>query len=279
MAALHPQVVHFAIVLTMVGVAFRIVSLFRWAAFASPAATVLLLLAAVSAYVSAESGTAAHGPVERAPGARPAVTAHEEWGERTEFIVIALGAVELLAVVLRRSPKVRFVRWASAAVGVAAVVSVYQTGRLGGELVYAYAGGVGIRSGDPQDVERLLLAGYYHEAMAARKAGRSGDAADLISAAAKRFPTDPEVALLAAESQLRDRHDPQAALSQLTGVTVPDGNRFLRLQMAFLKADALEAAGQRDAAVVELEALRTTFPTPRIQQRIDELKKNPEGRE
>ena len=54
---------------------------------------------------------------------------------------------------------------------------------------------------------------------------------------------------------------------------------FLRLQMAFLKADALEASGQRDAAVVELEALRKTFPTPRIQQRIDELKKGSEGRE
>lgn len=33
-------------------------------------------------------------------------------------------------------------------VGVAAVANVYQTARLGGELVYAYAGGVGIRSGD-----------------------------------------------------------------------------------------------------------------------------------
>jgi hypothetical protein len=64
-------------------------------------------------------------------------------------------------------------------------------------------------------------------------------------------------------------------LSQLAGVTVPDGSRFLRLQMAFLKADALEASGQRDAAVAELEALGKTFPAPRIQQRIDELKKHP----
>jgi hypothetical protein len=145
--------------------------------------------------------------------------------------------------------------------------------------VYAYAGGVGIRSGDPHDVERLLLAGSYHQAMAARKAGRLDEAADLIAATAKRFPTDPEVALLLAESQLRDRHDARAALSQLTSITVPDANRFLRLQMAFLKADPLEASGQRDAAVVELEAVRKTFPTPRIQQRIDELEKNAEGRD
>jgi uncharacterized membrane protein len=267
--------VHFAIVLTMVGVAFRIVSLLGRPAFASPAATVLILLAAVSSYVSAESGTAAHGPVERAPGARPAVTAHEEWGERTETAVLVLGAVELLSIALRRWPKVGVLRWTSAVVGVAAVVSVYQAARLGGELVYAYAGGVGIRSGDPHDVERLLLAGSYHQAMAARKAGRLDEAADLIAATARRFPTDPEVTLLAAESQLRDRHDAQAALSQLAGVTVPDGSRFLRLQMAFLKADALEASGQRDAAVAELEARGKTFPAPRIQQRIDELKKHP----
>lgn len=274
MAALHPQVVHFAIVLTIVGVAFRILSLLGRPAFANPAATVLILLAAGASYVSAQSGTAAHGPVERAPGARPAVMAHEEWGERTETVALVLGGVELLSLALRRWPKVGLVRWASAIVGVAAVAGIYQTARLGGELVYAYAGGVGIRSGDPRDVERLLLAGSYHQAMAARKAGRLDEAADLIATTAKRFPTDPEVALLAAESQLRDRHDAQAALSQLASVTVPENNRFLRLQMAFLKADALEVSGQRDTAVAELEALRKTFPTPRIQQRIDELKKN-----
>ena len=45
------------------------------------------------------------------------------------------------------------------------------------KLVYAYAGGVGIRSGDPADVERLLLAGLYNEAQAERKAGRLNESA------------------------------------------------------------------------------------------------------
>jgi len=68
MGALHPQVVHFTIVLAIVGVALRLVSLLGKPAFASPAATTLLLLAAVSSVVSVRSGTAAHGPVERPRG-------------------------------------------------------------------------------------------------------------------------------------------------------------------------------------------------------------------
>jgi uncharacterized membrane protein len=48
MGALHPQVVHFTIVLAIVGVASRLVSLLGKPAFASPAATTLLPLAAVS---------------------------------------------------------------------------------------------------------------------------------------------------------------------------------------------------------------------------------------
>ena len=43
------------------------------------------LLAALAAVrVRTQSGTAAHGPVERIPGVRPAVQEHEEWGERTQ---------------------------------------------------------------------------------------------------------------------------------------------------------------------------------------------------
>src|SRR6185436_9919244 len=149
MGALHPQVVHFTIVLAIIGVAFRLVSLLGKPAFASPAATTLLLLAAASAVVSVRSGTAAHGPVERAPGARPAVMEHEEWGERTQTVLLVLGAIENLGLALRKSPKARVVQAVAAVVGLGAVFCVYETGEHGGELVYAYAGGVGIRSGDP----------------------------------------------------------------------------------------------------------------------------------
>jgi len=46
----------------------------------------------------------------------------------------------------------------------------------------------------------LLLAGYYHQAMSERSAGRATEAAALIDEAKARFGSDPEVQTLAAES-------------------------------------------------------------------------------
>lgn len=274
LAPLHPLVVHFTIVLIIVGVAFKVVSLFGRPAFAAPAATTLLLLATVAAFVSTRSGTAAHGPVERAPGARPPVMEHEEWGERTGNIMLAVGGLELLGLALRRWPKVRLIHAVSAVAGLAAVVAVYEAAEHGGELVYAYAGGVGLRSGDPKDVERLLLMGYYQQAMADRKAGRHEQAADLIAAAAKQFPTDPEVRMLAGESMLVDRKNPQGAIDALAAITVPADNRFMKFRLATLQADAYEASGQKDKAAAALEPVLKQFPNPRLQQRLDALKRS-----
>lgn len=276
MAALHPQVVHFVIALTLVGVALRLLSLWGRPAFASPAATTLLLLAALSGAVATRSGIDAHGPVERAPGARAAVVAHEEWGERAHNILIAVAAIEIIAFLLRRSPKLRYVHMASALVGVLAVAAVVEAGEHGGELVYQYAGGVGIRSGDPKDVERLLLAGLYHQSQQDRKAGRSQDAADLIAVAARRFPQDIEVRLLAAESKLLDAKDPQGAVDALNAIQVPDDSRVLRTRRATLQADAFEALGQKDAAIAVLQPIVEAFPgSARVRSRIEALKAKP----
>ena len=273
-AAMHPQVVHFTIVLAIVGVAFRLVSLIGKPAFASPAATTLLLLAALAAFVSTSTGTAAHGPVERMPGVRAAVVEHEEAGERAEQVLFALGLVELVGLAMRRSSKVKIVRLVSAVVGLAAVVAVYEAGEHGGKLVYAYAGGVGTRLGDPKDVERLLLAGYYQQAMTDRAAGLPNEAAALITAAATRFSSDPEVALLAAESLILDQKNPAAAVDALKPIQVPAENRYLVARRATLLADAYQAAGRKDLAIAELESVLESFPNPRLQRLVDELKKN-----
>lgn len=273
MVELHPVVVHVTIVLAVVGVAFRLLSFFGPATFAGPAASLLILIAAASSIPSVQSGVAAHGPVERVPGARPAVVEHEEWGLRARNILLALGALELVGLALRRSPKARFVHVASALLGIVAAFAVYETGKHGGELVYSYAGGVGLRTGDPKDVERLLVAGAYHQAQADRKAGHNDDAATLIALTAKRFPGDPEMQLFAAESLLLDQKNPQAAIDALAAVTPPDNSRILAGRKATLQADAFEAAGQKDQAIAVLEKAVATFPNPRMQQRIDKLKK------
>lgn len=272
MAELHPQIVHVTIVLALVGVFFRLVSLTGRLAFTGPAASTLLIGAALASILSVQSGTAAHGPVERVPGSRPAVVAHEEWGERARNMLLALGALELLALAIQRSPKARVVRMAAGAVGLVAAFAVFQAGLHGGELVYSYAGGVGLRSGDPKDVERLLIAGVYHQSQADRKAGRADDAGSLIALAAKRFSGDVELQLLAAESMLLDQKNPQGALDALAVIIPPQGNRILVTRKATLQADAYEAAGQKDQAIAALEAVVTAFPNPRLQQRIDAMK-------
>lgn len=271
--ALHPQVVHFTIVLTLVGVALRLIALSGRPAFASPAASTLLIFGAMTAIVSTQTGTAAHGPVERVPGSRPAVQRHEEAGETARNVLVVLGLIEVAGLALRTSPKVKLVHGLAALVGLGAVFAVYEAGERGGELVYAYAGGVGIRSGDPKDVERLYVAGVYQQAMADRKAGKSADAAALIAGLGARFPSDPELRLLAAESQVLDLKNPQAAIDALAQLTVPENNRVLGFRKATLLADAYEAAGQKDQAIAALESVLKTFPNPRLQQRVDNLKK------
>src|SRR2546426_12629456 len=64
---------------------------------------------------------------------------------------------------------------ASGVVGLMVAVSLYEAAEHGGDLVYGYAGGVGVRSGDPADVARLLVAGLYQQAMLDRRQGKPAD--------------------------------------------------------------------------------------------------------
>lgn len=274
MAYYHPQFVHFTIALLVVGVLFRVVSLLGRPAWIAPAAFTLLAAGTLAAVLAAQSGTAAHGPVERIPGARQAVTEHEEWGERTRNVFILVIVIEAVAFALSRSPKRRVAYIASAVVGVIGLGSLYEAGEHGGALVYAYGGGVGTRSGDPNDVERLLLAGLYNEAQVERKAGHPDKASELLTLAGERHPNDLEVQLAVAESLLLDRKDAQGAIGKLRAISPPADNRSLRIRHGMLTADALEAAGQREGAAAVVQGLATQYPdVARLKQRLDALSK------
>lgn len=271
-AAFHPQVVHFVIALLIVGVAFRVVALTGKLKWTGPAATALLVMGGVASWVAAKSGDAAHGPVERIPGARDAVVEHEEWGERTRNVFVGVAALELVALALGAGAA-RTVRAVSALAGLAGVYVLYEAAEHGGELVYAYAGGVGIRSGKPEDVGRLLTAGLYNESQLARKAGRGDEANRLIQVMADRNPSDATTRLMWAESLLLDRTDAAAALAVLDSVTVRPDDARLRPRRDMLAADALRQAGRIDSARVVLQALATQFPANvRVKAKLDSLR-------
>jgi uncharacterized membrane protein len=272
LAAFHPQVVHFVIGLLIVGVLFRIVALTGRLKWTGPAATTLLVIGGCAAWLAAKSGTAAHAPVERIPGVREAVQSHELWGERTRNVFVGVAALELVALALGTSGLARTVRAVSALAGLAGVVVLYEAAEHGGDLVYSYAGGPGIRTGNPQDVQRLLTAGLYNEAQVERKAGKGEDANRLIQMLVERDPT-VDTRLLWAESLLRDKKDPAAALATLDSITVRPDDARLRPRRDMLVADALRQAGRTDSARTVLQALATQFPAnPRIKAKLDSLK-------
>jgi uncharacterized membrane protein len=272
----HPQVVHFAIALLIVGVVFRILWFTGKAAFMGPGATTLLLAGTLAAAVAVQSGTDAHGPVERVPGARHAVEEHEEWGERARNIFLIVSALEIAALLLAsrtaHGSLAKGLRVASAVVGLAGVGALYEAAEHGGELVYDYAGGIGIRSGDPIDLQNTLVAGLYHTAMAARKAGRPDEAARMIDELARQRPNDTDVRLLQVESILRDRKDAAAALAALDALQAPADARTAS-RHGIIRADALVLAGQPDSARAVIAALLQASPdNARLKAKADSLR-------
>lgn len=139
--------------------------------------------------------------------------------------------------------------------------------------MYNYAGGPGLRSGNPRDVERLLLAGLYNQSQADRKAGRSAESASLIDEMAKRFPEDTTVRFLHVESLLLDRKDYAAALAALDSISVAPTDARLRPRHVTLKADIYLALGKPDSARAVLAPVIAVFPqNTRLKAKLDSIR-------
>lgn len=278
----HPQIVHFVIALLLVGVAARVVSLLPLPsrlAFMGPMATTLIVLGTLGAVAAVHSGLNAHGPVERIPGAREAVVDHEEWGERTRNVFIAVAAFEIAALALASRRRLATVLRAVAAVaGLGGLFVLYEASEHGGALVYEYAGGVGIRSGDPGDVRRMLIAAMYHNARLARDSGRKEDAARFTEELARQMPGDVTVRLLAIESTLRDRDDPRTALATLTAMPVPADDARLQVRKGMLTAEVYDSLGAVDSARAVIDELRSRYrDNPRIQAMLERMSQRRSG--
>lgn len=278
LAQFHPQVVHFVVALLLLGSGLRLFSCFvldRWR-WISHSATMLLLLGTLSAVVAVKSGDDAHGPVERIPGTRDLVVEHEEYGESTRNVFLAVAAVEILALVLRRRESTqkyaRYAVYASCAGCLFGLVPLYEAAEHGGELVYSYGGGPGLRTGDPKDTERLLLAGLYNQSRVDRREQRFAQSQALVKEMVTRWPADTAIRFLWAESLLLDAKDNAAALRVLDSISVADTDARNRVRKATLKADAFIAMGNRDSARAVLAPVVAAFPAnTRVKAKLDSL--------
>lgn len=143
---LHPAIVHFPIVLILLGTAVALAAAFtarwhiRWLA------ALLLALGALGTFAAMRSGEEEGEAVERSRPAEALLEAHEEWAERTQGAAIA-GALILIgaaAVTTRRPAIAQALSIAGAAATLAASWCVYETGHRGGQLVYRHGAGVNL---------------------------------------------------------------------------------------------------------------------------------------
>lgn len=154
---LHPAVVHFPIVLLLLGAAVAILAAF-WRKNHLPAlAALLLVLGALGAWAAVQSGESDGGLLESgAPQREALVEAHETWAKRTLGISIVAAAAAAASVVAGRWPRLaRAVAAVAAVASAAAAYSVYETGHRGGALVYRHGAGVQVAAADAAASVRL----------------------------------------------------------------------------------------------------------------------------
>ncbi len=164
-APLHPVIVHFPIVLVLLGAAVAVAAVVirRWNL--PWIAAVLLSLGTIGSWVAAETGEDAEDQASALSAAADTVLEeHEEAAERTEAASAAAAFVAIVAAALgvfaaRRKPGVPAdgpgwlahpmvpsgLRAATALAALTACFFVYQTGHAGGKLVYEH--GVGVKEG------------------------------------------------------------------------------------------------------------------------------------
>jgi len=136
---LHPALVHFPIVLIILGTVAAVFSLVldRW--HIREWTAVLLVLAALGAVAATWSGGDQAREVRPtlSPAVKQLLHNHAEWGETTRNVTLAAAALAVIALALQRLPRLALaVRLILVLVALGATWSVIQTGHFGGEMVY-----------------------------------------------------------------------------------------------------------------------------------------------
>lgn len=145
---LHPAVVHFPIVLILLGSLVAVAAAFtsRW--HVRWIAAILLTLGALGTLLASSTGEEDGEAVEHAAGVEPLLKAHETWADRTQVASAIAAALAIAA-----AATAAMGRWALASqvgsaacalVALLASLCVYETGHRGGQLVYRHGAGVNL---------------------------------------------------------------------------------------------------------------------------------------
>ena len=268
----HPQIVHFIIAGLLIGIGFRWLSLTGKVPWADRPATIILVLGAIVSVFAVLSGTQAHELAERIPGVAKAVQDHEDAGHDVRDFFLIIAAVELLALVPAFAKWRKWLLVLSGVLCIWGAYDIYDVGRLGGVLVYSYAGGVGMRTGDSADVNNTVRAALYNRALLDRQQKNADAASKDFAELAQRFPADQQVQLAAIGSLVTDKKDPTAALAALRAMPVPPDSSRMWGRYQSARADAFEALGQKDSARAVVQAMLAKFPqSERLKARLQKL--------
>src|ERR1700751_4188378 len=102
---LHPAIVHFPIVLLLIGAAVAVVSVFVSGWRLALVAAALLALGAAGALFAVKTGDSAQESLGKLPPAVETLAdAHEKWAERTEIVGAVAAALAVVAAVLGTVP-------------------------------------------------------------------------------------------------------------------------------------------------------------------------------
>lgn len=142
---LHPAVVHFPIVLILLGTLVAVGAAFtsRW--HVRWIAAILLSLGTLGTVVATRSGEEDGEAVERVAAISPLLEAHETWAERTLWTSAAAAALAVAAALTARWLVANRALGAVCALGaLVASYCVYETGHRGGQLVYRHGAGINL---------------------------------------------------------------------------------------------------------------------------------------
>lgn len=144
---LHPAVVHFPIVLLLLGAAVALAAAFtrRW--HLPVIAAVLLGLGALGTLAAGATGEEDEELITETPAREAVLDQHEDWAERTQVAAVIGALLAIGAALASRWPvTARWLGVLTALGSFAAAVCVAATGHYGGQLVYRHGAGVTVTS-------------------------------------------------------------------------------------------------------------------------------------